>query len=420
MEITASNAATLARQQVQLPGTVDGAALYLKGVTVEGSPHDALFVTTSYGITLAIDAQTGSILWQYVPPSYSHVAGTGRITTATPVADPSRRWIYAASPDGKIQKLSVADGSVSWRVSVTRLPSREKISSSLNFANGDVLVTTSSFFDAAPYQGHVAIISAAGRLLHVWNALCSNRERLLSPSSCSASDAGIWGRGGAVVVPGSGNLLVATGNAPWNGTTDWGDSVIELSPSGQLIGNYTPANTATLYDRDLDLGSTSPVYLTPTLIAQGGKDRKIRLVSLARMQGTAPHQGHEVQSVSTPRRAQLFTTPAVWRAKRTWLIVADNAGTKAWVLQRGRLHPVWQNSTPGTSPIVAGQLVYVYDLYGSGLHVYSATSGVPVATLAAGTGHWNSPIATDGIVVLPEGNANDHLTTGVLDIWRLP
>jgi hypothetical protein len=27
---------------------------------------------------------------------------------------------------------------------------------------------------------------------------------------------------------------------------------------------------------------------------------------------------------------------------------------------------------------------------------------------------------TDGRVAVPEGNANDHRTTGVLDIFRLP
>ena len=39
-----------------------------------------------------------------------------------------------------------------------------------------------------------------------------------------------------------------------------------------------------------------------------------------------------------------------------------------------------------------------------------------MATLDAGPGHWNSPIVVDGRVALPEGNANDHRTTGVLDI----
>jgi outer membrane protein assembly factor BamB len=417
--ITLANAGLLVRQQVELPGTADGAAIYLKGVTVEGSSHDTLFVTTSYGITLAIDAQTGSILWQYTPPTYAKLAGSAHITTATPVADPSREWIYAASPDGKIQKLSVADGTMAWRVSITRLPKREKISSPLNYANGDVIATTSSFGDTAPYQGHVAMVSSSGHLVHVWNALCSDRARLIQPSSCPSSDAGIWGRGGAVVVPGSGNLLVATGNASWNGSTSWGDSVIELSRKAKLIGNYTPTDTARLYEGDLDLGSTSPVYLAPNLIAQGGKDTKIRLLSLADMSGATPHKGHELQIVPTPGRMELLSQPAVWRANKTWLIVANRGGTEAWVLHKNRLHSVWQNETPGTSPVIAGGLLYVYNPNG-GLNVYRPASGQLVTTLIAGSGHWESPIATDGMVVLAEGNAHDSLTTGVLDIWRLP
>ena len=63
-------------------------------------------------------------------------------------------------------------------------------------------------------------------------------------------------------------------------------------------------------------------------------------------------------------------------------------------------------------------LLWVYDL-GGGLRVYQPASGKLVTTLSAGAGHWNSPIATDGRVALPEGNANDHATSGVLDIWRL-
>jgi hypothetical protein len=197
--------------------------------------------------------------------------------------------------------------------------------------------------------------------------------------------------------------------------------VIELSPTAKLIGNYAPTNTAALYNDDLDLGSTSPVYLTPSLIAQGGKDKKIRLLSLARLSGTSPHKGHELQIVSTPSGSNLVTAPAVWREKgHTWLIAADNGATKAWVLQGNRLHPVWQNKTGGTSPVIAGGLLYVYDRNG-GLNVYEPASGELVTTLTAGGGgHWSSPIATDGIVVLPEGDANDHVTTGVLDIWRLP
>lgn len=420
--VTAANVASLVRRQVQLPGTVDASAIYLTGGGFGGLTRDTLFVTTTYGITLAIDVHRGSIRWRWKPPGYSSFAGTAQITTATPVADPSRKWIYAASPDGKIQKLSVANGHPAWRVSITNDPTHEKIASSLNFANGHVIATTGGYIgDAPPYQGHVAIISPAGRLLRVWNSLCSNRRELIAPSSCPESDSAIWGRAGAVVMRGSGNLLVATGNGRWDGHRYWGDATIELSPKARMLGNYTPTNTAELNASDADIGSTSPVYLTKRLIAQGGKDGKIRLLSLARLRGTSPHKGRELQIVSTPSGSDLFTAPAVWRESgRTWLIAADGGGTQAWRLRAGRLHSVWHNGTAGTSPMIAGGLLYVYDPNGGGLNVYRPASGQLVTTLTAGAGHWNSPIATDGLVVLPEGDANNHATSGVLDIWRLP
>ncbi len=419
--ITAANVGSLVRQQVQLPGTVDSSAIYLHGVKIGGATHDAFFVTTTYGITLAIDAASGKILWRWTPPRYSHWAGSAQITTATPVADPSRKWIYAASPDGLIQKLTVKAGHAVWRRRITKLPGYEKVAASLNFDSGHVIATTGGYIgDAPPYQGHVVVIAARnGRLLHVWNSLCSNLHRLIYPPFCKSTDSAIWGRAGAVVVPRSGKLLVATGNGTWNGHTDWGDAVLVLSSKARLVGNYTPTNTAELDVQDVDLGSTSPVYLTPGLIAQGGKDGKIRLLSLRRLRGTRPHKGHELQVVSTPSGTDLFTAPAVWRSgKRVWLIAADGGGTQAWSLQGGRLHSVWRNGTGGTSPVIAGGLLWVYGP-GGGLRVYQPATGTLVTTLSAGGGHWNSPIVTDGRVALPEGNANDHATSGMLDIWRV-
>src|ERR1051325_9730775 len=77
--ITAANVRALKRQQVAIDGTVDAAAIYLRGV---------FFVTTTYGKTLAVDAASGAIRWEYTPPEYGSWAGSYQLTTATPVADP--------------------------------------------------------------------------------------------------------------------------------------------------------------------------------------------------------------------------------------------------------------------------------------------------------------------------------------------
>ena len=224
-----------------------------------------------------------------------------------------------------------------------------------------------------------------------------------------------------MIDPSDGHIFIATGNGDWNGTTDWGDAVVELdSGATTILGNYTPTNTQELNDRDLDLGSASPVLLGHDLLAQGGKDGKIRLLSRQQIAGAMPHKGHELQVVSTPTGTDLFAQPAVWRHDgQTWMFAADYGGTAAWQLQSGLLHEEWHNNNGGTSPFEADGLLYVYAPDG-GLNVYEASTGKRIATLSCGEGHWNSPIVVDGKIILPEGNANGRAGSGVLDIWALP
>ena len=419
--ITAANVAGLHRQQVALPGTVDASPIYLRNALVHGARHDAFFMTTTYGITLAVDAGSGGILWRFTPPGYSSWEGTDRITNSTPVADPGRRYVYAGASNGRVYKLSVATGKPVWSVSITKLPSHEKLGTAMNYSRGLVLATTGGYIgDAPPYQGHVAAISAAkGRIVHVWNSLCSNRHGLIAPTSCPASDSAIWARSGAVVQPRTGNILVATGNAPFDGRHNWGDSALMLTPNAsRLLHNWTPRNQAQLNANDVDLGSTAPALLSSTRAVQSGKDGLIRLLRLPRLGGTLGHTGGELQTISAPGRTDVFTTIAVWHSGGVVrLFVADGAGTWAYVLRGGRLHVAWKRGVAGTSPVVAGGLLYVYDP-GGGLNVYRPKTGSVVARLPAGSGHWNSPIVTDGRIALPEGNANDHRTSGVLDIYR--
>jgi hypothetical protein len=152
----------------------------------------------------------------------------------------------------------------------------------------------------------------------VFNTLCANRRALIVPSSCSASDSAILSRGGPVVEPGGGRILIDTGNGPWNGSTDFGDSVIKLTfPALKLRQSFTPVDQEHLNDSDTDLGSSAPALLGGDRIVLGDKDGIMRMLQLSRLDGhppTAPRTlGGEVQQLEIPGGGELFTAPAVWR-----------------------------------------------------------------------------------------------------------
>jgi hypothetical protein len=431
--ITAANAAHVSRMTVKLTGTVDSSPIYVHGASVDGATHNTIVATTTYGRTIALDADSGSVLWTFTPAGYSRWTGSSQITTTSPLADPNRRFVYAASPNGLIHKLSLANGTEAtgghWPVAITRDPTHEKLAAALNIDHGEILAATGGYFgDAPPYQGHlVAIDRTSGRLLRVFNTLCANRRVVQTPSTCSASDSAILSRGGPVVEPGNGRILISTGNGPWNGVTNFGDSALELSfPALSLRQSFTPTNQAQLNSGDTDLGSSAPVLLGHDRIALAGKDGILRVLALSHLDGHPPtgartrvHPlGGEVQRLSTPGGGELFSAPAVWQRKgHTTMFVADEGGTAAYVLRAGRLYQAWENSTPGTSPVMAGGLLYVYDPSGGGINIYIPASPRPVAKLPGASGHWNSPIVVDGHAVEPEGNANDHQLSGTLDIF---
>jgi outer membrane protein assembly factor BamB len=419
--ITATNVSGLTRHRIHLPGTVDSSPIYLHGVSAAGAMRDLFVVTTSYGRTLALDASDGRILWQFVPPGISAWEGSFRITNASPAADPDRRHVFAASPDGRIHRLALSDGheTTGWPVSVTRDPRHEKLGASLNVTGRRLLVATGGYFgDAPPYQGHVVELSTTtGRVLRVFNTLCADHHHLMNPTSCGASDSAIWSRAGMLVEP-SGRLLLATGNGPYDGRTNFGDSVLELDSRLRLRQAFTPVNQAQLSSSDTDLGSGGPALLPESLALIGGKDGQLRVLDLRRLNGRAigrPFRtGGELQVLSSPGGQPLYSQPAVWH---NMVFVSDQSGTAAYRVANRRLSLAWRNGTHGTSPVLAGGLLYVYDLDGGALNVYRPGSGARLASLPAGGGHWSSPVIAGGRVALPEGNANDNSTSGVLNLY---
>ncbi len=419
--ITAGEAPGLRRMTVALPGTVDSAPIFLHGVMAGGATRDLFLMTTTYGRALAVDARSGSIVWTFTPAGYGRWAGSYQIMNATPVASADRRFLFSGSPDGRVHKLAIAGGREQhgrWPVSITRLPEREKLTPSFGLIGGRVVVGTGGYVgDAPPYQGHIVTIApGSGRILGVTNSLCADRHAIIDPKSCRSSDSAFWSRSGAVEMPDH-SLLFATGNAPFDGRRDFGDSVLRVSADGRrLLGSWTPSNHRSLNAGDVDLGSTGPVLIGGGSIMQSGKDALLHVFSTRalRRRGSV---GGEIQTLAAPGGMGMFTAPAVWRhAGRTWMFATTGGGTGAYTQSGGRLTRRWSVGRAGTSPIVAGGLLWVYDPSGA-LLAYRPTTGRLVAQLPAGEGHWNSPVPGHGVIALPEGSANDRSQTGALNLY---
>lgn len=437
--ITTANVSRLKLRRVRIDGIADSSAIELHAVKVDGASHDLVAVTTSYGNTVAFDARTGRRLWEYRPRGVNASPGNPQVTTASPVADPDRQSLYSASPDGVIHKLAVASGHQLWSRPITFDAAHEKIASALNLSGNWVVAVTGGYIgDIPPYDGHVVTIDRrTGRIVHVFNSECSDRHKLIAAGSCPATDTNgdnaIWGRAGAVIEPASHRILVATGNGPFDGHTSWGSSALELTPdAGRLLHNWTPPNQDQLNHSDTDVGSTSPAILPAyhgfRLAVQGGKDARLHLLDLARLDGTAkgagPRLGGELGEVGSPGGGQVLTAPAAWsHGGHVYLFVGTDSGSGAYELVGGghpRLLSIWQNGTASTSPVLAGGLLYMYDETGGRLDVRRPANGSLVRALPVANGHWNSPIVVGGRVIEPTGSYHDSSSSSTVDVYHLP
>lgn len=415
--------------QVHLPGVADSSPLLLHGLSLpDGSTRDVLYATSRDGRLLAVDAASGAILWSHQP------AGP-KITHSSPVADPSRQYVYAYGLDGSLHKYRATDGMETtgggWPVRITLMRDTEKESSALNIANGYVYVTTSGYLgDAPPYQGHVVAVALADASTHVWNSLCSDVHRLLAASDCQVEQSGIWARGGAIVDPVTGNIFVTTGNGPYdanNGGHNFGDSIIELTGDGtRVLDSYTPATHEQLNFTDQDLGSVAPGLLptipgstTPSLLVQGGKDAIVRLLNRQNLSGAGGpgHIGGELQSIQLG--CGVYVQPAVWSETSAsggavWVIVATRCALQAFrvVTDSGgttRLRQAWTADVSATSPVIAGGVLFVASNRGvlaldphTGNRLWSSQQ----TSAGGGIGgiHWESPIVIGGRLYCTDEN----------------
>jgi outer membrane protein assembly factor BamB len=327
-------------------GAVYAQPLYLAAVNIPGrGVHNVVFIATMEDQVYAFDAdRSGTALWQkdltdraagITPVPIADITEDNNLNIvgdvgilSTPVIDRDAGIIYLVcrtkEKHGYTQTLHALDV----RTGRDRMPAaviRARIESlandaidgyvhfnpktnnqrpALTLANGQILIAWASHEDIAPYHGWIMAYDA--KTLKQTAVLC------ITPTG---SAGGIWQSGRGAVIDREGNIYYETGNGDWNGTTDWGESLLKLrirDGKFQVLDFFTPADYRALNERDADFGSTGPMLIPGTdLIVCGDKHGLLTLLNTKRL-GKLSSNSRPVQSVNVDG-GRVLSGPVWWK-----------------------------------------------------------------------------------------------------------
>ena len=270
------------RWSCAVDGTVYAQPLYMANLAIAGGIHNVLFVATSHDSVYAFNADDPGCgtYWKisFINPANGITSSTpkqassgcGDIAeygvTPTPVIDPvaGTMYVLAATIENgtyvqRLHSLNVATGAdrttpVQIQATVSGTPysqltdsfdaSIENPRPGLMLTAGGVYLGWSSFCDVYPWQGWFMRYDAA--------SLNQTAVFNVSPNAYAGS---IWMSGGAPAVDSSGSIYLATGNGPFDDTSnvlppvapnnDFGMSILRLDPSSLVVQDFfTPAQAA--------------------------------------------------------------------------------------------------------------------------------------------------------------------------------
>jgi hypothetical protein len=263
----------------------------------------------------------------------------------------------------------------------------------LSLANGRVYIPHGGLDgDCGDYHGWIVGINANGS------------GTILSYEVQSQREAGIWAPSGAVV-DGSGDLFVTTGNGASSSQFDYGDSVIELSPSLQQLGYFAPTNWADLNQGDTDLGSVGPLLLGNGELFQIGKEGVGYLLNATNLGGIGG------QLYSAQVCASAFGGSA---GSGSLVFVPCTDGLFALAASQGSFKVAWQSPDfPVGPPIVTGSVVWTVDTSSGNLYGYSTSNGADLFSFNTGqVTRFTTPAFGDGRVFVAGGDQVFAFLTG--------
>jgi outer membrane protein assembly factor BamB len=247
-----------------------------------------VYVATENDTVYALDATTGKVAWEAhvgTPvPAAKLPCGNIKPTvgiTGTPVIDPATRTLYAVADtwDGthtssvahRLVALDVTTGAMRQGFPIPVDPPFPSGGSPLNQLQRAALALDGNEV-VVGYGGN------AGDCATYWGWLVGAPESGSGPlvsyqvdSQPGHHEGAIWGAGNGPPIDANGDVYAASGNGASGSAYDYGDSVLRLTPTLQLLEAWAPVEWQHLDEADTDLGSSEPVLLPGGHLFQIGK-----------------------------------------------------------------------------------------------------------------------------------------------------
>jgi outer membrane protein assembly factor BamB len=384
-------------------GKVDAQPLFVESLAIAGGTHNVLYVVTEHDSVYALDADSGTQLWQVstlgTNETPSDDLGCGQITkeigiTSTPVIDRTRGahgtiYVVAMSKDAsggyhqRVHALDLASGA-----ELLNGPTEVSASypgSGANNTNGRVV------FAPAAYAERAGLLLLGGVIYTTWTSHCdlgAYTGWIMAYSADTLQQTSVLnltpnGSGGAIWMSGAGpasdgtSIYLMGGNGTFDTTLNsnsfpaqgnFGNSFVKLGTTGGLaVADYfAMSNTVQESNVDEDLGSGGALVLPDLTDANGvvqhltlgaGKDDIIYVLNRDSM-GKFNAAGNNIyQEIQETMRGGEFGMPAYFNGRVYFGSVGDNL--KAFTVTNAMLStaPTAQTAMtfayPGTTPSIS-------------------------------------------------------------------
>ncbi len=392
---------------ISVDGKVDAQPLYASAVSIPGKgTHNVLFVATEHDSVYALDADTGTVLWQVSllqsGETTSDDRGCPQVepeigVTSTPVIDRhvglhSIIYLVAMSKDGAgdyFQRLHALD----MRTGQEQFGGPVDIQAVFpgtgdNSSGGNVV------FDAKQYKERAGVLLLNHVVYTAWTSHCDIRPYTgwligydqgslkqvnvlnIAPNGSQAS---IWASGGGPAVDSAGNIYVLAANGTFDTTLDangfpsggdYGNAFLKISTTNNKLSvadYFAMFNAVAESSVDEDLGSGGPLVLPDMTDASGrtrhlalgaGKDGVLYMVDRDNMGKFTPGNNNAIyQAMPGALGGSEFAVPAYFNNNIYYGAVGDSVRAFAFVAAKLLATPASQTSHifpyPGATPSIS-------------------------------------------------------------------